>query len=131
MSKERRLSAELPQVGQLTFCTVDTEEATDETEEATEAEALIAAVFAIEFAVEEDFIALLISDSKKDPVGLSIVFIIRTWVQASFNLCLVKEEAVVRRKQNIEKQNFAFKHQPLMYFIMPTLIGTDKGSKDI
>ena len=71
--------AELPQVGQLTFCTLDTEAATDETEEATEVEALIAAVFAIELAVEDDCIALLTSDSKKEAAGLSIVFIV--WLQ--------------------------------------------------
>lgn len=75
--EERCLSAELPQVGQLTFCILDTEEATVETEAAIESEALLAADFAIELAVEDDFLALLTNDSKKEALGLSIVFIMQ------------------------------------------------------
>ena len=64
LSKERCLSAELPQVGQFTLCT----EAIDEA-------VFFATELTAEPAIEDDFLAPPTRDSKKDVAGLSIVFI--------------------------------------------------------
>lgn len=73
-------------MGQLTLCIVATEDATDETDEVTELEALFAADFAIELAAEDDFLALLTIDSKKEAVGLSMTFIMQIQSLAMFIL---------------------------------------------
>lgn len=54
----------------MTFCIFNTGEA-------AKVEVLFATVLVAELAAEDDFLALLTNDSKKDVVGLSMAFIIQ------------------------------------------------------